>query len=421
MGIRRSGLYRPAWRGPLASLLPQLVLLMVSTLMLAACSSLPRTAFTEKEQTIAEIPGMPNVRFFADASLEEVARVLDKDAIVQAARANGAFDVLAVSGGAADGAFGAGVINGWTKSGGRPKFVVVSGVSAGSLIAPFAFLGPQYDAQVKDAFTSGAAEPIGDGSDSILSILGERDMRRETLHSLVARYVDGKFLRAVAAEHARGRRLLVVTTNLDAQRAVVWNMGAIAASGSPQALSLFRDVLTASSSIPGVFEPTRIEVSANGRHFEELHVDGAVTTNVFTMPEAFLSGGLDGEGRKYLPGRMYVLMNTRLSPEFEVVEAGFTTQLGRSLATLLKAHSKTTVLASIEFARSTGIDFNLVYIDKRFPADLKPSFSTEYMRTIYDFGYSRAAAGNFWEKTIPAPGAPPQTAAAKPNVTAARR
>jgi hypothetical protein len=394
-----AGLFHEKFKPHLTEFALRLALTAVVVCGLAACSSLPRVAFTEKEENVAQIPGIPNARFYADAPLSEVANALDKSALAGAAKETGSFDMLAISGGAADGAFGAGVINGWTRSGGRPKFAVVTGVSAGSLIAPFAFLGPQYDALVKDAFTSGVAEPIGDGSESILSILGERDMRRDTLRGLVSRYVDARFLQTVAAEHKRGRRLLVVTTNLDAQRAVVWNMGAIAASGRPEALDLFRDVLTASSSIPGVFEPTRITVTAHGREFQELHVDGGVTTNVFTMPDALLADGAAG-AKKYIPGRMYVLMNSRLAPEFEVVEAGLASLAGRSLLTLLKAHSKTTVLASIDFARATGIDFNLTYIDRGFKTDMKSSFATPYMRAAYDYGYRKAEAGHFWQKTI---------------------
>jgi hypothetical protein len=229
-------------------------------------------------------------------------------------------------------------------------------------------------------------------------------MRRETLHALVSRYVDGKFMSTVAAEHERGRRLLVVTTNLDAQRAVVWNMGAIASSGHPRALELFRDVLTASSSVPGMFEPTRITVTANGHEFEELHVDGAVTTNVFILPDAMLARRANTPQSGKLPGSVYVIMNTRLAPEFEVVEAQVVPTLGRSLSTLLKSHSKNTVLASVEFARSTGLDFNLTYINQDVPKDLKPSFNTDYMRAIYVLGYNRAVARNFWEKTISLPG-----------------
>lgn len=375
----------------------RLVCAVIFTLGLASCASLPRTQFTESEQSIAQIPGMPNVRFYSDALLSEIRRVMKEDVILAAAKENGGFRVLAISGGAYDGAYGAGILNGWTRSGRRPKFAVVTGVSAGSLIAPLAFLGPDYDRQLKDAFTSGVSEPIGDGTDSVLSVLNEAGTRRETMYALVSSFVDEKLLRAVAAEHRRGRRLLVVTTNLDAQRAVVWDLGAIAASGHPNALQLFRDVLTASCSVPGVFEPTRITVTANGRSFEELHVDGGVTTNVFTLPDAMLAGG---GGRESIRGSMYVIMNTRLTPEFQVVEAQVPVLLGRTIGTLLKAHSKAVVLTSIEFARSTGIDFNLTHMNVELPKDLKPSFNTEYMRAVYAIGYRRAASGDFWEKTI---------------------
>lgn len=364
----------------------------------ASCASLPRTQFTEKEQNIAQIPGMPNVRFYTDAPLAEIERTMRVDAMMAAAKQNGGFQMLAISGGAWDGAYGAGILNGWTKSGRRPKFVVVTGVSAGSLIAPLAFLGPDYDAKLKEAFTSGKAAPIGDGTDSLVSVISEAGMRRDALHALIASYVDEKLLRAAAAEHRRGRRLLVVTTNLDAQRAVVWDMGAIAVSGHPQALQLFRDVLTASSSVPGVFEPTRITVTANGRTFEELHVDGGVTTNVFTLPDAVLTTHNGDRGS--VRGGMYVIMNTRLTPEFQVVEAQLPVMLGRTMSTLLKAHSKAVVLTSIEFARTAGMDFNLTQMNVELPKDLKPSFETEYMRAVYAIGYRRAASGNFWEKSI---------------------
>jgi len=323
---------------------------LIVSLALASCASMPRASFTEKEQNVARIPGMPNVRFFADASLEEVTRVADMNAVLASARKSGRFELLAISGGAWDGAYGAGIVTGWTKSGRRPKFTVVTGVSAGALIAPFAFIGPDYDAALKDAFTSGASAPIGDGSDNLLA------------------------------------------------------MGAIASSGHPRALELFRDVLTASSSVPGMFEPTRITVTANGRQFEELHVDGGVTTNVFILPDAMLAGGArDPEGGK-LPGSVYVIMNSRLAPEFEVVQAQFAPTLGRSLSTVLKSHAKNTVLANIAFARSTGLDFNLTQIDKELPKDLQPSFNTDYMRAVYALGYSRGVSGTFWEKTLSSPG-----------------
>ncbi len=382
------------------ALLP-IVGVIAASLALASCAGTARVPFTETEQNIAGIPGMSNVRFFADAPLAEVSRLADTKALLTAGHKNGRFDLLAISGGAWDGAYGAGIVTGLTKSGNRPQFTIVTGVSAGALIAPFAFAGPDFDDELKDAFTSGQSASIGDGSNNLFSIIADSDTRRETLHALISRYVDDRFLHAVAVEHRRGRRLMIVTTNLEAQRAVVWNMGAIASSGHPRALELFRDVLTASSSVPGMFEPTHITVTANGREFQELHADGGVTTNVFILPDSMLTSGANDPERGKLPGSVYVIMNGRLAPEFEMVQAQFVPALGRSLATVLKSHAKNTVLANVAFARSAGLDFNLTQIDMELPQDLKPSFDTAYMRAVYAIGYNRAIAGNFWEKTLP--------------------
>ncbi|MBC8051369.1 MAG: patatin-like phospholipase family protein [Chitinophagales bacterium] len=374
-------------------------MLLTITAAIAACSSLPRTQFTEAEQGMAEVPGMRDVRFWADAPKNEIERIIGKAALDQAARRQGGFTYLAMSGGASDGAYGAGVMNGWTRRGDRPEFTLVSGVSAGALIAPFAFLGPDYDKPLMLAFTTGIAESLGGDGGSLLSLLGQQDVQRETLYNLVASYVDELFMRRVAEEHAKGRRLLIVTVNLDAQRAVVWNMGAIAASRHPQSLKLFRDVLTASSSIPGVFAPTRIEVTAGGRTFSELHVDGGVITPVFTVPESFIlaGGGVRASGPA---SRIFIVMNSRLSPEFEVVEAGILPLAGRSLSTLLKSQARLTLLTTLEFTRTNRFGFNLTYIDDGFPQDMKADFSAAYMSAVYEYGFRKGASEQLWQDTL---------------------
>jgi hypothetical protein len=121
------------------------VVMLIAVLLVAGCSSLPRTPFTEVEQSAAQVPGIANARFYSDSPAEAVNVILDRPQMYAFARRQGAFNYLALSGGAWDGAYGAGVMNGWTKRGDRPEFALVSGVSAGALIAPFAFLGPEYD------------------------------------------------------------------------------------------------------------------------------------------------------------------------------------------------------------------------------------------------------------------------------------
>jgi hypothetical protein len=219
-------------------------------------------------------------------------------------------------------------------------------------------------------------------------------------------------LKEVAAEHRKGRRLVVVTTNLDAQRPVVWDLGAIAASGHPKALQLFRDVLTASASIPGAFAPTLIEVEADGRRFSELHVDGGATTQLFTIPESILSRGLPNEQQaRAMPARFFIIINNRLKPEFEVVEGSVVPMLARSLSSLIKTHARLTLVATREFARSRHMEFNLTYIGDDFPSDPKPSFETVYMRSVYRYGHDKAAGGNPWQDQIPFINGPPMIAA----------
>jgi predicted acylesterase/phospholipase RssA len=238
------------------------------------------------------------------------------------------------------------------------------------------------------------------------SLLGGQDMQRETLFNLVARYVDERFLRRVAEEHARGRRLIIMTVNLDAQRAVIWNMGAIASSRSPRALQLFRDVLTASSSIPGVFAPTRIEVTANGRTFSELHVDGGVISPVFTIPESFIVSPNPADVSTGVRGNIYVVINSRLSPEFEVVEAGILPLASRSLSTLIKAQARSTLIATLEFARARGSRFALTYIDNGFPRDMKAGFNDAYMNAVYQYGEAKGASSRLWADPLISPDRP---------------
>jgi hypothetical protein len=374
------------------------VLFFVS--LAAGCASLPRTYFTAQQQALATIPGILDARQWADASAADFAPVIRLDRMNAVAKQVGRMDFLAISGGASDGAFGAGVLTGLSARGERPEYVFVSGVSAGALIAPLAFLGSGYDEELTRAWTSGIAEPLGEGG--ILSLLFSQESRRLALFELVSSFVDEAMLKKIAAEHRRGKRLVVVTTNLDAQRPVVWDMGAIAASGHPQALNLFRNVLTASSSVPGAFAPTLIEVEADGQRFSELHVDGGATTQVFTIPEAILARGLPG-GKKLsgVPKRFFIIINNRLEPDFEVVQGSTLPVLARSFSSLIKTHSRLTLVATREFTRARNIAFNLTYIGDDFPSEPKPSFETSYMRSVYRYGFEKASSGKAWRGEIP--------------------
>jgi hypothetical protein len=382
-----------------------LVLSLVA-LIIGACSFLPRDSFTAQEQSAASIPGIQGARFWVDGSDAELHDFLRGSVLTSANKSSGSFDVLAISGGAFDGAYGAGVISGWTASGTRPRFAVVTGVSAGALIAPLAFLGPDHDGEIKEAFSGGVADILGDLG-GIFSLLGTSDLRRQHLVDLVGKFVDERLLRAIAAEHARGRRLFIVTTNLDAQRGVVWDMGAIAAAG-PAYRDLFRDVLVASASIPGVFGPTFIEAEANGHRFREMHVDGGATTQVFILPDVVLATGMGLSGPKGASTRVWIVINNHITPQFEVVEAGLLPTISRSFSTLIKNDAKDTLFAAANYV---GRDrFNLTYIDSGFQEWLKanpgvsPGFNTPYMQLLYRYGYEKAVSSHPWSKQVPLPG-----------------
>ena len=191
---------------------------------------------------------------------------------------------LAVSGGGANGAYGVGILLGWTAAGTRPEFALVTGISTGALIAPFAFLGPEYDARLKEAYTSMTTKDIAKPRSALGTLNSDAATDTAPLKAHIARYVDQEVIDAIAREFRRGRRLFIGTTNLDAIRPVFWNIGYIAVSGRPDAGDLIRTILLASASIPAVFPPQYIPVEAGGKRYDEIHVDGGAVAQAFLYP-----------------------------------------------------------------------------------------------------------------------------------------
>jgi predicted acylesterase/phospholipase RssA len=334
--------------------------------------------------------GAPNIRYWADATASAI-RGVARPAVVQRGRP---FVYLALSGGGGSGAFGAGVLNGWSDSGTRPEFTIVSGVSTGALIAPFAFLGPDYDARLRQVYTNGEAQNLIGQPNPLGVLFGPGAFDRERLRRLVERYLDDDLIRAIAREDQKGRRLLVVTTNLDAQRAVVWDMGAIAASGEPNAFDLFREVLTASASVPVVFAPQLINVEANGKIFQEMHADGTLSAPVYTLPQAVLFGGKPIL-RAARPA-LYVIVNSRIDPGFAVVPNQVEAIAAQSFSTLNRVGIKAVLAETYSVATREGLGFHLSYIGQDHPDSGGTGFETDAMRQLYDYGYEKARSGAFW-------------------------
>jgi predicted acylesterase/phospholipase RssA len=356
---------------------------------IVACA-MPRAQFTAAQLENAELPGFPHVRVFADSAGQELANLKpQKD-----------FVFLALSGGGADGAFGAGILNGWTKTGQRPEFTVVSGASTGALMAPFAFLGPAYDGVIKEMYTGGYAAQFVKAENVTNVLFGAGLITAGSAHSIVSRFIDRRLLDDVAREHRKGRRLYVVTTNLDAQRPVLWDMGAIAASDRPDAASVFTEVLTASASFPGVFSPVLIDVEADGQRFAEMHVDGETTDPMFVAPEKVL------KNLTVMPSAhksIYLLINTKLEPSFEVTENTPLQVPSRAVFTLTKTERRNSVRAAYEFARRNGFKFNLAYLPRDISDKGSVEFDTGYMQSLFEFGYELGRSGQAWRSSPPQP------------------
>jgi len=295
---------------------------LVVGVLLQACGSLPRLDAVPPTLTeSAVIPGISNSRFWLDRDLARFIQAVIQDderertSLAMAGKTTDPLppaSLLAISGGGDAGAFAAGLLAGWTASGTRPQFRVVTGISAGALIAPFAFLGPQYDDAIRSVFTSVRSEDVFHSRSMLIGLASDGMADSEPLSRLVAKYVTPQILSAVAEEYAKGRVLEIGTTDLDAGRPVTWNMGAIAASDAPGALDLFRKIMIASTSIPGEVSPVMIDVEVDGRNFQEMHVDGGVITQVFLYPPRILIDWQRITGKPYRRElHAYVIRNGR--------------------------------------------------------------------------------------------------------------
>ncbi len=329
-----------------------------------------RPDFTAEEQAAAVIPGIPDARFWANS---------EKDFLAALPSTPGPW--LALSTGGGDGAFGAGLLNGWSESGKRPEFSVVSGVSTGALMAPFAFIGPAQDSGLKRAYTEYNAGDIFEDVKTPESLVDTWPLKR-----LIAKEVTPELLAQIADGHKRGRRLFIATTNLDAQRGVIWNMGAIAAKGDEAALKLFRDILGASTAIPGLFPPVLIDVEANGKKTQEMHADGGLTAQVFVAPESMLN---TASTTKLPASELYLIANSRLSADFQLTDRSLIFVLGHSINVIVQSMLRVGIDRAYGAAKRSGVPFNLSYPALSAEQQGKGAFDNEFMKDLFETGVAR--------------------------------
>jgi predicted acylesterase/phospholipase RssA len=385
--------------------------LLVAGALAGCASAIARNPVPAALESQAEVVGMgaSPIRFWGDQLPPNAdAMVKEKWAQVRANRPEmlkagrrPVVNFLALSGGGSDGAFGAGVLCGWTASGKRPEFDLVTGVSTGALTAPFAFLGPKYDEALRTVFTTSTTQDIAIVQ-PVRGLLGGDSLASNApLAKVVAHYVNEGFLQEVATEHRKGRRLLIGTTNLDAERPVIWDMGQIAVSGRPESLELFRKVLLASAAIPAVFPPGFVKVAAEGGVYDEMHVDGGATREVFLVPTQFMAKKVDGNLGINPMRRAYIIRNGRVDPEYKPVKAKTLSIAGRAVSSLIKSQGVGDLYELFVFSKKNGIDYNLAYIPGDFVDTSTQAFDPVYMGKLFNLGYQLAEAGYPWKKTPP--------------------
>jgi hypothetical protein len=377
--------------------------------MASGCATLPRNPVPPALVESATLPGMPEVR--ARAGRLSAALQADYELSLQQENAEDfpridgvvSHSYLALSGGGVNGAFGAGFLDGWTKTGTRPVFKIVTGVSTGALMAPFAFLGPEYDQALYRFYTTTTTADVFAERSRLLALMrGDALARTTPLESLIERHVDAALLEQIAAAHRRGRRLYMGTVDLDTRSFVVWNMGLIADRGGERGLALFRRIMLASSSVPVLFPPVLFEVEAGGQRYDEMHVDGFVWANVFLNAGVLdLSVLHSPSAGRAVREQIFVIHNGQLRTPPSPTPRSLRAIALRTIDVEGRASIVGDLYREYAFAQRKGAAFHWITIDSDTPLPDLTRFDPAQMADLYRAGYDAAIAGPAWRELPP--------------------
>ncbi len=366
--------------------------LIVVVAISSGCATSERAAYNASEARRAQIAGFENIRAHVDDPRPPASMYDPWKPVIMAEKPT----MLAISGGGAGGAFTVGILSAWSELGTRPRFEVVTGVSTGALIAPFAFLGSDYDDELRRLYLSGETRSLIDIEWKGAGFFSPGLLKGQALRRNVEQNITAGILRRIAAEHRAGRRLLVMTTNLDTQRAVIWNIGAIADSRRPDSLSLVQQILIASASVPGILPPVSIRAVVDGKQIEELHSDGGSSAQFFTLPESLLVTQNNHARGQNL--HIYVIVNNALIPEFSMSRERALPIIGRAYGIILKSQTKQGLIALYNFGERTGMEMDIASIDQQVPYSMLNPLSVNYMRKVYNIGYDKMMKQHLWAK-----------------------
>jgi len=391
-----------------------LCILSCLTLFISGCATLQRTPVPLDQAEQAQVQGIPDVRalggivtpLFQNDIIKSIKQDKKyKNDYVYDKQGRPSYSALALSGGGSHGAFGAGFVYGWGESGARPEFKLVSGISTGSLIAPFAFLGQEYDEKLKKVFTTTSTNKIAEFLGIFSIFTSESLASTEPLRNLLEQEVDEKMIDDVATEHDQGRRLYIGTTNMDSQRLVIWNMGLIAKSKHHNREKLFRDVMLASSSIPVAFPPIYIQVEANGEIYDEMHTDGGTLAQViFYAGTLDLSGALRATGidaKTWPVGNIYIIRNGKLSAEPRHIQRKLPEISERAVETMIKSAARNDLFRIYAFSEREKANFNYVDIPDEFELDAEEPFDPVAMKNLFQLGREMGKTQDSWVNQPP--------------------
>jgi hypothetical protein len=378
--------------------------LIVMGFGLAGCAQLGRlAAVSAKDTGRASVLGISDARFLPNdaAALTALARRLYEREVKYFAslgRPVPPESILAISGGGDNGAFGAGLLVGWSESGTRPPFRVVTGISTGALAAPFAFLGPEFDPVLAEIYTTIDQRDIFQKRPILAGFASDALADTTPLKNLIAKYLDERLVERIAGEYRHGRVLVVITTNLDAGVPVIWNIGAIAESGHPEAVGLIRKVLLASASIPALFPPVMFNVAVDGVEHQELHVDGGASMQAFLYPATLRIGKIAGARRLRTA---YIIRNGRLAEDWNEIERSTLSIATRAVATLTTNSGVGDLYRMYALAKRDEIGFRLAFIGDDFAQAHPAEFDRPYMIKLFEYGQAKARAGYPWRTAPP--------------------
>ncbi|MBY0226224.1 MAG: patatin-like phospholipase family protein [Hyphomicrobium sp.] len=384
------------------------ILTAVLLVALAGCASPPRLPALPLALASETSPfGISNARYYPDTDGKKL-EALGKASIQKEIRANAGklsslpVSFLAISGGGDSGAFGAGLLCGWSKRGDRPKFKLVTGVSTGALSAPFVFLGPDYDHALAQVYTTIEASDVFEPRKALVAAVSADALTDSApLRGMISRFIDRQMISRISEEYAKGRLLLIMTTNLDQGRPVIWDIGAIAASGAPETRELIVDILMASAAIPGVFPPVMLDVSHAGTSYQEMHVDGGTTAQAFLYPPTFNLNRAAGQDRVIRKRVAYIIRNGRLFREESVVQRQTLSVATEAASAMIAANGTNDTFRIYLTTKRDGVDYNLAYIDDDFTEPYQGPFDRAYMNKLFDYGFELARAGYQWRKAPP--------------------